>query len=106
MSRQRHGAANSTAVSNAALPESSLQWNEMNRVITGPFVAPPLGAGDPAGTLLRRVELTEAVLTSTAYAGSLRLPQHAHTSAFLLFVRHGTFVEQQGRWSEYYDRSS
>jgi AraC family transcriptional regulator len=78
----------------------------MNRVITGPFVAPPLGAGDPAGTLLRRVELAEAVLTSTAYAGSLRLPQHAHTSAFLLFVRHGTFVEQQGRRSESYDRSS
>jgi len=78
----------------------------MDRVITGPFVVPPLGAGDPAGMLLRRVDLTAAVLTSTAYAPSLRLLQHAHTSAFLLFVRQGTFVEQHGRRRESYDRSS
>src|ERR1051326_4772536 len=56
----------------------------MTRVITGPTVAPHSG---PAGTLLRRVGLPAAVLTSTAYAPRLRLPPHAHTSAFVLFVR-------------------
>src|SRR3954452_256402 len=73
----------------------------MTRVITGPTVAPPTG---PAGTLLRRVGLPAAVLTLTAYAPRLRLPPYAHTSAFVLFVRDGGFVEQHGRGSERYDR--
>jgi len=73
----------------------------MTRVITGPTVAPHSG---PAGTLLRRVGLPAAVLTSTAYAPRLRLPPHAHTSAFVLFVREGGFVEQHGRRSERCDR--
>jgi AraC family transcriptional regulator len=78
----------------------------MNHVITGPTVAPHAldhtdGAG---GTLLRRVDLPASVLTSTAYAPGLHLPQHAHTSAFVLFVRDGGFVEQHGRRSERYDR--
>lgn len=73
----------------------------MTRVITGPTVAPHSG---PAGTLLRRVGLPAAVLTLTAYAPRLRLPPHAHTSAFVLFVRDGGFIEQHGRGSERYDR--
>jgi AraC family transcriptional regulator len=80
----------------------------MNRVITGPMVVPHAldHTGGAGGTLLRRVDLPAAVLTSTAYAPRLRLPPHAHTSAFVLFVRHGGFAEQHGRASERYDRSS
>ncbi|HYR30139.1 MAG TPA: AraC family transcriptional regulator [Thermoanaerobaculia bacterium] len=69
----------------------------MSTTITGPTVA-------PGGTLLRRVELPATVLTSTAYPPRLRLTPHAHTAAFLLFVRDGGFVEQHGRASERYDR--
>lgn len=45
----------------------------------------------------------------TAIAGyppRLRLPPHAHTAAFLLFVRDGGFVEQHGQRSERCDRFS
>ncbi len=59
-----------------------------------------------AGTLLRRVDLHGSVLTSTAYAPQVHLPQHAHTSAFMVFVRDGAFGEQYGRRSERYDRWS
>lgn len=59
-----------------------------------------------SGTLLRRVDLTESMLTSTAYAPHLHLAQHAHASAFLLFVRHGSFVEQHGSRAEHLDRFS
>ncbi|HUR81342.1 MAG TPA: AraC family transcriptional regulator [Thermoanaerobaculia bacterium] len=72
----------------------------MHPVISGPMVA------RHAGTLLRRVDLRASVLTSTAYAPQLRLPHHAHTSAFMVFVRDGAFVEQYGRRSERYDRWS
>lgn len=98
----------------------------MVRLITGPTVAPlplqfdPIG-GDatfpriarlpgqrPAhgefGTLLRCVELAASALTATAYRPALRLQPHAHTSAFLLFVRDGAFVENHGRQSERCDR--
>lgn len=71
----------------------------MNPLITGPTVA-----GSAAGTLLRRVDLAASMLTTTAYAPRLRLPPHAHTSAFVLFVRDGGFVERHGRRSESYDR--
>lgn len=74
----------------------------MHRVITGPTVAPD-ASGDPAGRLLRRVDLPAMALTSTAYAPRLTLPSHAHTSAFLLFVRQGAFVEQHGRSSDRLD---
>jgi AraC family transcriptional regulator len=82
----------------------------MNTAITGPTVAPACGAKARAegafGTLLRRVELPASTLTSTAYPPRLRLPPHAHTGAFLLFVRDGSFLEQHGRGSEHYDRFS
>ncbi|HEY6139252.1 MAG TPA: AraC family transcriptional regulator [Thermoanaerobaculia bacterium] len=74
----------------------------MDRLITGPTVAD--GAGGPAGTLLRRVDLPASMLTATAYAPRLHLPPHAHTSAFLVFVRDGGFVEHCGRRSERYGR--
>jgi AraC family transcriptional regulator len=63
------------------------------RVLDGPF-----------GTLLRRVELPASALTSTAYPSRLRLTPHAHTAAFLLFVRDGGFLEQHGHRSERCDR--
>jgi AraC family transcriptional regulator len=58
----------------------------------------------PFGTLLRRVELPASALTSTAYPPRLRLTRHAHTGAFLLFVRDGGFLEQHGQRSERCDR--
>jgi AraC family transcriptional regulator len=76
----------------------------MQSLITGPTVACPGRADGPAGTLLRRVDLAASMLTSTAYAPRLHLPPHAHTSAFVLFVRDGGFVEQHGRRSERCDR--
>jgi AraC family transcriptional regulator len=101
----------------------------MSTVISGPTVAPvalqfdPISAGaafprvarlargrqacvpeGPFGTLLRRVELPASVLTSTAYPPRLRLTPHAHTGAFLLFVREGGFLERHGQASERYDR--
>jgi AraC family transcriptional regulator len=98
----------------------------MNTPITGPTVAPvalefdPISSAatfprvarlarvrrvcdGPFGTLLRRVELPSA-LTATAYAPRLRLKRHAHTAAFLLFVRDGGFVERHGQRSERCDR--
>jgi AraC family transcriptional regulator len=58
----------------------------------------------PFGTLLRRVEFPASALTSTAYPPRLRLTPHAHTAAFLLFVRDGGFLEQYGRRSERCER--
>ena len=73
----------------------------MHRVITGPTVAE---SGDAAGLLLRRVSLPGFVLTSTRYAPRLRLTEHAHTSGFVLFVRHGSFVEHHGGSTDGLDR--
>jgi len=70
-----------------------LARGSQTRVLDGPF-----------GTLLRRVELPASALTSTAYPPRLRLTPHAHTAAFLLFVRDGGFVEQHGQGSERFDR--
>ena len=98
----------------------------MSAAITGPTVAPvalqfdPISSAAmyprvarlsrveracdaPFGTLLRRVELPSA-LTATAYAPRLRLTAHAHTAAFLLFVRDGGFLERHGQRSERCDR--
>jgi AraC family transcriptional regulator len=58
------------------------------------------------GTLLRRVDLPASVLTATAYRPRLRLTPHAHTAAFLVFVRDGGFLERYGQQSERYDRFS
>lgn len=76
----------------------------MNRGIMGPAPAPH--ADNPAGVLLRRVDLAASVLTSRAYAPRLLLPSHAHASAFLLFVRRGEFLERQGTSAERCDRFS
>ncbi len=98
----------------------------MKNAITGPTVAPaalqfdPISSSamfpriarlaksrvpeGPFGTLLRRVELPASALTSTAYPPRLRLTSHAHTAAFLLFVRDGGFLEQHGQGSERCDR--
>jgi AraC family transcriptional regulator len=100
----------------------------MKNAITGPTVAPDALQFDsissasifprvarigqtraldgPFGTLLRRIELTSSALTSTAYPPRLRLTPHAHTAAFLLFVRDGGFLEQHGSRSERCDRFS
>ncbi|MEP6801969.1 MAG: AraC family transcriptional regulator [Acidobacteriota bacterium] len=63
-------------------------------------------AGGSFGTLLRRVELPASVLTSTVYAPRISLSQHAHASAFVLFVRHGSFVQRHGWRSECLERST
>ena len=100
----------------------------MRTVISGPTVAPaallfdPISAeamfprvarlprgqtrvpNGPFGTLLQRVELPGSVLTATAYPSRLRLAPHAHTAAFLVFVRDGGFSERYGQRSEHYER--
>ena len=77
----------------------------MHSIISGPSVARAGAAmNEPAGTLLRCVDLSATVLTSTAYAPRLRLAVHAHSSAFLCFVRDGGLVERHGKRSEGYDR--
>ena len=67
----------------------------MKTAISGPAVAP-----------FRRIELASSALTATAYPPRLRLAPHAHTAAFLLFVRDGGFVERYGQRSERCDRFS
>jgi len=76
----------------------------MKTAITGPTIAPLGVRSGPFGTLLRRVDLSTATLTATAYRPKLRLTSHAHTSAFLLFVRDGGFVERHGRRTEHCGR--
>ena len=44
----------------------------------------------------RRVELLDSVVETT-YPPRLRLRRHAHSSAYLCFVREGGFTERQGR---------
>lgn len=50
------------------------------------------------------MELLDSVIETT-YPPRLRLPQHAHRSAYLCFVRDGGFTERQGRRVETYDRT-
>jgi AraC family transcriptional regulator len=70
----------------------------MKTAISGPTIAPL------AGKLLRRVDFPTSMLTTTAYPPRLRLTPHAHTAAFLLFVRHGGFIEHHGQRSERCER--
>ena len=65
----------------------------MRTAISGPAVAP-----------FRRIDFSAAALTATAYPPRLRLAPHAHTAAFLLFVRNGGFIERYGQRSEQCDR--
>jgi AraC family transcriptional regulator len=52
----------------------------------------------------RRVKLLQSVIEST-YPPRLRLRQHAHASAYLCFVREGSFTERQGKRVEAFDRA-
>ena len=113
---------------NVGVSQASTHYSEMKTAISGPTVAPlalqfdPISsaamfprvarlardagarAEGPFGTLLRRVELPASALTSTAYPPRVRLTPHAHTAAFLLFVRDGGFLERHGQGSERCDR--
>jgi AraC-type DNA-binding domain-containing proteins len=80
---------------------SAAMFPRVARLARGRQTSVPEG---PFGTLLRRVELPASALTATAYPGRLRLTPHAHTGAFLLFVRDGGFHEQHGQRSERCDR--
>jgi AraC family transcriptional regulator len=88
-------------------PTVARQPVEFDRVAGAPFPRVARIDDRPSetatGTLLRRVDLRESMLTSTAYAPPRHLSQHAHASAFLLVVRRGSFVERQGRCTERYD---
>jgi len=52
----------------------------------------------------RRVELLASVIEST-YPPRMRLRQHAHTSAYLCFVKRGSFMERHGSRVETFDRT-
>jgi AraC family transcriptional regulator len=54
---------------------------------------------------IQRVAILESVTRST-YPPRLRLPSHAHRSAYLCFVARGGFTERQGGSVETYDRSA
>jgi AraC-like DNA-binding protein len=91
-------------------PTVSRQPLQFDRISGAPF--PRIARIDDqpddvaSGTLLGRVDLSESMLTATAYAPHLRLTQHAHASAFILFVQRGSFLEQHGSRAEHYDRFS
>ena len=95
------------AITGPTVAPLALQFDPISPAATFPRVARlsretiPDG---PFGTLLRRVDLPTSVLTATAYRPRLRLTPHAHTAAFLLFVRDGGFVERFGQRSERYGR--
>jgi len=101
-----------TAISGPTVAPFALQFDPISSVAKFPRVArlardrqTPIFEG-PFGTLLRCVELPSSALTSTAYPPRLRLTPHAHTAAFLVFVREGGFLEQHGYRSESCDRFS
>jgi hypothetical protein len=81
-----------TAISGPTVAPDALQFDPISSAAIFPRVA-RLGQTrvpeGPFGTLLRRVELPASALTSTEYPPGLRLTPHAHTAAFLLFVRDG-----------------
>lgn len=101
-----------TAISGPTVAPLALQFDPISSAAMFPRVARlardrrTLVPEGPFGTLLRRVEFPASVLTSTAYPPRLRLTPHAHTGAFLLFVRDGGFLEQYGHRSESFDRFS
>jgi AraC family transcriptional regulator len=93
-----------TAISGPTIAPVALQFDPIDSAAPYPRVA-RLAHGTrvcegPFGTLLRRVELPASVLTSTAYPSRLRLTPHAHTAAFLLFVRDGGFQDEHDRGTE------
>ena len=55
-------------------------------------------------TVMDRVQLLDFVY-ETAYPPRMRLPEHAHHSAYLCFVKEGSFSERHGHRVETYDRS-
>lgn len=97
-----------TAITGPTVAPLALQFDPVSPAAAFPRVARLGREGHvpdgPFGTLLRRVELPASALTSTAYTPGLCLTPHAHTAAFLLFVRDGGFVEHHGRGSERFDR--
>ena len=97
----------SAAISGPTVAPIALQFDPVSSAAPFPRVAriaPGRVPDGPFGTLLRRVELSASALTSTAYPSRLRLTTHAHTAAFLLFVRDGGFVEQHGQKSERFEQ--
>lgn len=99
-----------TAISGPTVAPLALQYDPVCSAAAFPRVA-RLAHGrechDGAfGTLLQRVELPASVLTATSYRPGLHLTNHAHTAAFLSFVRDGAFVERHGQRSELCDRFS
>jgi AraC family transcriptional regulator len=98
-----------TAISGPTVAPLALQFDPISSAATFPRVARLARRQTRVlegqfGTLLRRVELPASALTSTAYPPGLRLTPHAHTAAFLLFVRDGGFLERHGQRSERCDR--
>lgn len=51
------------------------------------------------GNLLRSSAVTRFTLTETAYPPRLKLPEHAHQTAYFCFTLQGTFTEAYGRRS-------
>jgi AraC family transcriptional regulator len=100
----------STAISGPTVAPGALQFDPISSGAMFPRVARLAHSRNARvpetefGTLLQRVELSDSVLTSTAYPPRLRLTPHSHTGAFLLFVRGGGLVEQHGRVIERLDR--
>lgn len=51
------------------------------------------------GTVLRSRGVARFTLTETAYPPRLKLPEHAHQTAYFCFILQGTFTEAYGRHS-------
>lgn len=51
------------------------------------------------GTVVRSTTLASFILTETAYQPHLKLPEHAHQTAYFCFVLQGNFTEVYGRRS-------
>jgi len=53
-----------------------------------------------SGTVTRQLALSSATLTEHHYRASFQLQKHSHTSSFLTFVLHGTYLEDIGSTSQ------